>query len=252
MEDVLRRVRAGTLSVKEAARRLRLDAVQKASAHVRVDLGREHRTGIPEVVIVEGKQTEDVLTATKALLDARGHVILTRVDRSLRFPSAWKARVQRDEEARAIVVRHAKAPTTRAPKGRVALLTGGASDRRVAAEAHLVARELGADVRVEQDVGVASLKRALDAVAAMTAWDPDVYIVCAGREGALATVVAGLVSAPVIGVPVSAGYGHHGQGESALAAMLQSCVPVAVVNIDAGFVAGALGAQIARRARDGS
>jgi hypothetical protein len=101
---------------------------------------------------------------------------------------------------------------------------------------------------VERDVGVASLARAVDAAKRLMAHDPHVWIVVAGREGALAPVVAGLVPGPVIGVPVSTGYGFRGRGEAALSTMLQACTPLLAVNIDAGFVAGAAAAQIAARA----
>ena len=129
----------------------------------------------------------------------------------------------------------------------MAILTGGASDQRVADEARIVAEELGCDVRIEHDVGVAALARVIDALGRLSSWNPHAYIVAAGREGALAPVVAGLVEGPVIGLPVSTGYGHRGKGEAALSTMLQSCSPLLTVNIDAGFVAGACAAQIANR-----
>lgn len=246
MEDVLERVRAGTLTVRRAAQLLRLDAVQRLGTQLKLDLHRDERTGIPEVVLAEGKDPRDVRDAALAFLRSRGRAIVSRAPPNFRMGRVPGATVQVHREARTIVLRkrgHASPRTG----GRVAILTAGASDRRVAAEAEVVANELGADVRTERDVGIASLKRLLDAVECIEPWSPHAWVVLAGREGALAPVVAGLVEGPVIGVPVSTGYGYRGRGEAALSSMLQSCAPLVVVNIDAGFVAGAVAAQIAQR-----
>jgi len=132
--------------------------------------------------------------------------------------------------------------------GRVAVVTGGTSDAPVAGEAALVVREAGADVDRIEDVGVASLVRVLDQVERIR--EADAVVVAAGREGALPTVVAGLVDAPVIGLPVSTGYGHGGDGEAALAGTLQSCTVLSTVNVDAGFVAGAQAVLISRAVAD--
>ena len=131
---------------------------------------------------------------------------------------------------------------------RVGVVTAGTSDAVPATEAATVAREMGATVERVDDVGVASLARTLDAVDALR--DQDVLVVAAGREGALPTVVAGLVDVPLVGLPVSTGYGHGGEGEAALAGMLQSCTALSVVNVDAGFTAGAQAGLIARRLDD--
>ncbi|MGQ0535770.1 MAG: nickel pincer cofactor biosynthesis protein LarB, partial [Methanobacteriota archaeon] len=128
--------------------------------------------------------------------------------------------------------------------GVVAILAAGTSDLPVAEEARIVAEALGCEVVTRYDVGVAGLHRLLSAVERLRG--ADVYVAVAGREGALAPVVAGLVDKPVIGLPVSTGYGKGGAGEAALLSMLQSCAPLVTVNIDAGFVAGACAAQIAR------
>lgn len=107
---------------------------------------------------------------------------------------------------------------------------------------------MGCEVKTSYDVGAAGIHRLFPAIKEML--DVDAYVVCAGREGTLPTVIAGLVSKPVIGVPVSVGYGYMGQGQAALAGMLQSCAVLTVVNIDAGFTAGAFAARIANMAGD--
>jgi hypothetical protein len=131
--------------------------------------------------------------------------------------------------------------------GVVAVITAGTSDIRVAEEAKVIAEEMGCAVRTAYDVGAAGIHRLFPALQPLL--DADVFIVCAGREGTLPAVVAGLVDKPVLGVPVSTGYGYMGKGEAALASMLQSCSVIAVVNIDAGFTAGAFAARIANAGR---
>lgn len=246
MHDILERVRKGRLSVARAAKLLRVDAVEKVSRQLRIDLGRPLRTGIPEVVLAEGKAPSDVRDAARAFVEQHGRAIVSRISPSFHFPRMPGVRVERYPDARLVVLRR-RGVTPRLTGGRVAVVTAGASDRFVAAEAELMAREMGCTVHVERDVGVASLYRLVDAVADLEAWRPHVYVAVAGREGALAPVLAGLASAPVIGVPVSTGYGHRGRGEAALSTMLQSCSPLVTVNIDAGLVAGAVAAQIANR-----
>jgi len=136
------------------------------------------------------------------------------------------------------------------PTGAVALLAAGTADLPVAEEAQGVLEAFGARVLTEYDVGVAGLHRLLRAVARTEAERPEVYLVFAGREGALPTVVAGLVRAPVVGVPTSVGYGRGGRGEAALTAMLQSCAPIAVVNIDGGVPAALFALQLLARRSD--
>lgn len=239
-----KRIHATTLSLGGAERLLRSQSILDVDGRFRLDVEREGRTGIPEVVIAEGKSASQVRVTARSLLRAHGRAIVTRCPSDLDL-SDLGGRVERHGACGVVVLR--TRPKPKAHGGRVAILTGGASDQRVAEEARVIAEELGCSVRIEHDVGVASLARALGAVERLSRWGPHAYVVCAGREGALAPVVAGLIEGPVIGVPVSTGYGHRGRGEAALSTMLQSCSPLVTVNIDAGFVAGAVAAQIANR-----
>jgi hypothetical protein len=136
-------------------------------------------------------------------------------------------------------------PAPKRTGGLVAVITAGTSDIRVAEEAKVIAEEMGCQVQTAYDVGAAGIHRLFPALKPLV--DANVFIVCAGREGTLPAVIAGLVDRPVIGVPVSTGYGFMGEGKAALASMLQSCSVLAVVNIDAGFTAGAFAARIATR-----
>jgi pyridinium-3,5-biscarboxylic acid mononucleotide synthase len=136
--------------------------------------------------------------------------------------------------------------------GRVAVISAGTSDVPVAAEAALVAREMGCDVQTTWDVGVAGIHRLVRPLEGMIEWDADAFIVAAGMDGILPTIVSGLVSQPIIGLPVSTGYGFGGHGVGALTTMLQTCSPgLAVVNIDNGVGAGITAGRIAIRAARG-
>jgi hypothetical protein len=149
--------------------------------------------------------------------------------------------VEHRDAARVLVLSTGTAPELTG--GMVAIITAGTSDIRVAEEAKVIAEEMGCRVKTAYDVGAAGIHRLFPALKPLL--DADAFIVCAGREGTLPAVVAGLVDRPVIGVPVSTGYGYMGAGRAALASMLQSCSVIAVVNIDAGFTAGAFAARIA-------
>ncbi|MCO8268418.1 AIR carboxylase family protein, partial [Haloferax sp. AB510] len=155
--------------------------------------------------------------------------------------------IDRDARAKTIV---AAVPDFERPDldATVAIATGGTSDAEAAGEAAAVLREMGVSVERIEDVGVAHLGRVLDNLDTLR--EADVVVVAAGREGALPTVVAGLIDTPVIGLPVSTGYGHGGDGEAAVLGMLQSCTVLSAVNVDAGYIAGAQAGLIARAVAD--
>jgi NCAIR mutase (PurE)-related protein len=219
---------------------------------VRVDPNRARRTGIPEVVHAGNKSSGDVAEALQRLTQVNGRAMASRVDvdqipalRGLLEPARI---VETYPRARAIVVstRGCDRPVS---GGAVGLLSAGTSDIPVAAEAALMAREMGATVFEAWDVGVAGLHRLVEPLERFVAQPVDVVVVAAGMDGALPSVVAGLVDVPVIGLPTSIGYGLGGGGVGALTTMLQSCAPgLVVVNIDNGIGAGATAALIANRA----
>lgn len=207
----------------------------------KLDLAREARTGIPEVVLAEGKRDEDLVTVVREFAAQKGRVLVSRLTAD-RVPLLAGLPVAYDARARMAIVGDGERPRS---GGRVLVLAAGTADIQVAEEARIVAEELGCETRHHYDVGVAGIHRLYPALDDAP-W-ADAVVVVAGREGALAPVVSGLVDRPVIGVPVSVGYGMGGRGEAALMSMLQSCSPLTVVNIDAGFVGGACAAQIANR-----
>lgn len=137
--------------------------------------------------------------------------------------------------------------TVKKTGGKVAIISAGTADISVAEEAKMTASEMGCDTYTIYDIGVAGLHRLVSEMTALKEINPDAIIVAAGREGTLPTIVSSLVDVPVIGLPVSIGYGAGAKGEAALLSMLQSCSVISVVNIDAGFVAGAFAGRIANR-----
>ncbi len=224
------------------------------------DIFRDDRKGAPEVIFAATKTVEQCLAIAQKFLQLRGRAILSRVPPELEarlraeFPAepnpddpqqVW---LEWDAEARAAVLRRVGGEV-KPSGGRVGIITAGTSDIPVAAEAALVCREMGCEVFKAHDVGVAGLHRLFEPLRALLREaQVDVIIVAAGMDGALPSVVAGLVDVPVIGLPTSVGYGFGGGGIGALTSMLQTCAPgLAVVNIDNGVGAGVMAGLIANR-----
>jgi pyridinium-3,5-biscarboxylic acid mononucleotide synthase len=209
----------------------------------RADIHRELRQGAPEAVLAEGKTPQQVAEIARALLDGgAGSLLVTRADEDARRAvREVAADAQEHELARLVWVARAL-PETR---GVVAILSAGTSDGPVVHEARVRAELLGTEVVVHEDVGVAGLHRLASALPDLER--ADCVVVVAGMDAALASVVGGLVAAPVIGVPTSVGYGIADGGRTALHAMLASCAAaLAVVGIDDGLGAGTIAARIAR------
>ncbi|MDO5845458.1 MAG: nickel pincer cofactor biosynthesis protein LarB, partial [Methanocorpusculum sp.] len=209
-----------------------------------LDLDRVTRCGIPEIVLAEGKDTDSLVQIMHNYVQAAGRCVASRIsdEQTAAVCANLPAGVSAERRRGGILIL-SDGTLPKPSGGTVAILTAGTSDIRVAEEARAIAEEMGARVVSAFDVGVAGLHRLFPALDALG--DADVYVVCAGREGTLPSVIAGLVDKPVIGVPVSTGYGYMGKGEAALASMLQSCAVITVVNIDAGFTAGAFAARTA-------
>ena len=239
--SLLESVRDGTMEVSAAVAALR-DLPYQDLGYARLDHHRPLRTGWPEVVLAEGKTVEQT-AGIVAAMSGRGHpVLVTRAAPEIYDAvAAAVTTAQYHKLARCIVVPDAD-PVTQREVG-LLILTGGTADLPVAEEAAITAQLMGCKVTRISDVGVAGLHRLLAQRESLQA--ARVIVVVAGMEAALASVVSGLVSAPVIAVPTSVGYGASFGGMAALLGMLNSCAPgVGVVNIDNGFGAGYLAAQI--------
>ncbi|MBN1269520.1 MAG: nickel pincer cofactor biosynthesis protein LarB [Kiritimatiellae bacterium] len=242
LKDLLNKVAAGELSVESAFERLGQTS-ERDLGFARIDVERHRRRGIPETIFCPGKTDEQIIEIIATLRDAGQNVLATRATPEL-YDAVRAAHPEAvyHRDARAITVDVAPIPPL---SGRVAVVTAGTGDIPVAEEAALAAERMGARVERVYDVGVAGLHRLvkhLDLLKTCRA-----VVVVAGMEGALPSVVGGLIDRPIIAVPTSIGYSMNLGGITALLAMINSCVPgITVVNVDNGFGAGIAAAMINR------
>jgi pyridinium-3,5-biscarboxylic acid mononucleotide synthase len=246
------------VELREALRRAEengVEPIEEDHPAVRVDAERVRRAGIPEIVYAGNKTNVEVADALRRLVEANGRALASRVRSEdigvIRGALEPAISVESHPVARAIIA--SRPGTERCLRaGVVGILSAGTSDIPVAAEASLAAAEMGATVFEAWDVGVAGLHRLVLPLERFVKSGTDVIVVAAGMDGALPSVVAGLVDIPVIGLPTSVGYGLGAGGVGALTTMLQSCAPgLVVVNIDNGIGAGTTAALIANRASAG-
>lgn len=236
-------------------RELDADANPPDDLTARIDFDRRERTGIPEVIYGESKSDSALARACERALGRLSRVIVSRVgeDRAndiVRLIARDDVEIERPFPGTTVVLRTGDAEPA-SPQGYVAILTAGTSDLDAAGEAATLARELGCRVEIIADVGVAGLHRLVRPLRRIVTENVGAIIVAAGMDGALPSVVAGLVNLPVIGLPTSVGYGVASGGHAALNTMLSSCAPgLTVVNIDNGVGAGAAAARIALRSRN--
>ncbi|MGD0802406.1 MAG: nickel pincer cofactor biosynthesis protein LarB [Terracidiphilus sp.] len=247
IEALLNEVHEGRTEVSAALDRLR-DLPFEDIGFAKLDHHRSLRTGMPEVIFASGKTAAQVAAIFSRMAQAGGNVLATRATREMfkavqaLEPNIQSPRAEFHETARAITLTQAPAASG---KGTIAVICAGTSDLPVAEEAVVTARLMGNTVELIADVGVAGIHRLLAQKHSLQS--ARVLIVCAGMEGALPTVVGGLVNAPVLAVPTSIGYGASFGGIAALLGMLNTCSPnVSVVNIDNGFGAACIASLINR------
>jgi NCAIR mutase (PurE)-related protein len=241
LRALLARVRAGEADVDEAVQRLKGAPFESLGGFATLDTHRALRVGMPEVVYAEGKTAAQIASIARRLA-ARGPLLVTRISDD-KAPAVLRAvkGARHDPVSRTVHKGRMRLPT----RGPVAVCCAGTSDIPVAEEAAVTLDVMGAEVVRVFDVGVAGLHRVLARRADLDACVA--VVVAAGMEGALASVVGGLVGKPVIGVPTSIGYGASLGGLAPLFTMLNSCAPnVTVVNVDNGFGAGFVAGLIAR------
>ncbi len=242
ISKMLRQVRRGGLSVEDAVERLR-DLPYEDLGYAKIDHHRALRQGFPEVIFARGKAPGQVEEVVRRMLLKRHNILVTRGDKSL-FERLGKldSRAEFHPLSGAIAIRRDRRIRG---KGKVLVVSAGTSDIPVAEEALVTAETMGNRVQSLYDVGVAGIHRLLGESRHLR--EARVIICVAGMEGALPSVVAGMVGVPVIAVPTSVGYGASFRGLAALLGMLNSCAPnTAVVNLDNGFGAGFLASVINR------
>lgn len=243
MKDILERLVKGELNVDEAEHLLKADNILEFDDIAKFDIKRNERTGFPEAVFSPSKDYDDLITIIRNYLKrSEDDLIITklsneRYERILSDLGENPYIFDYNKRAQILVIR--KEITEKEPTAKIGIITAGTSDINIAEEARVIVEEGGCEAITSYDIGDAGIHRLFPQIAHMVKEGVRAFIVCAGMEGALPSVVAGLVDVPVIAVPTSVGYGVGEGGRVALDAMLQSCAPgIAVVNIDNGFGAG--------------
>ena len=243
MKDILERLVSGELDVDEAEKLLKANNILEFDDIAKFDIKRTERTGFPEAVFSPSKDYEDLITIIRSYLEKSSqNLIITKLshERYERITEdLGKNSYIFDYNKRAQILIIRKEIIEKDPIAKIGIITAGTSDINIAEEARVIVEEGGCEAITSYDIGVAGIHRLFPQIAYMVGEGVRAFIVCAGMEGALPSVVAGLVDVPVIAVPTSVGYGVGEGGRVALDAMLQSCAPgIAVVNIDNGFGAG--------------
>jgi NCAIR mutase (PurE)-related protein len=235
LKELIQKVRDGEIGVDEAITRLR-DLPYEDIGFARIDHHRSLRRGFPEVIYGTGKKVEEIIEIIGKMVDKEENTLVTRLTDD-------KARIVKEHFPHGQYFPNSKVftlevrPAEKRGKGTILVISAGTSDMPVAEEAAITARFMGNEVETLFDVGVSGLHRILEKRDALM--EASVIVVAAGMEGALPSIVGGLVDKPVIAVPTSTGYGANFGGLSALLGMLNSCASgVTVVNIDNGFGAG--------------
>jgi len=253
IKDILTKLLEKKMSIEEAERLLRANHVEEVGDLAKLDIFRKTRTGTPEVIFAQNKEPEMVIEITKKFLQSKQFAIISRynedqkilIDRT--FEKTENYDIDINDLGKILVI---KEKSYEFPKkgGIVGIITAGSSDIPIAIEAEVIAEAMGCKVITTYDVGIAGIHRIFTPLSEMIKKGVHIIIVCAGMEGTLPGLVAALVDVPVIGVPISSGYGMGEKGKGALITMLQSCSPgLLVVNIDNGFGAGASAAMIANK-----
>ncbi|MGX8693972.1 MAG: nickel pincer cofactor biosynthesis protein LarB [Methanobrevibacter sp.] len=243
MKDILERLVNGELNIDEAENLIRADSILEFDDVVKFDIKRNERTGFPEAIFSPSKDYEDLILIIERYLDSSDEDLIVtklsheRYEKIIEDFGENSYIFDYNKRAQILVIR--KEITKKDPIAKIGIITAGTSDINIAEEARVIVEEGGCEAITSYDIGVAGIHRLFPQIAHMVSEGVRAFIVCAGMEGALPSVVAGLVDVPVIGVPTSVGYGVGEGGRVALDAMLQSCAPgIAVVNIDNGFGAG--------------
>lgn len=243
MKEILEKLVNGELNIDEAENILKSENILEFDEIAKYDIKRNQRTGFPEAIFSASKDYEDLLLIIKKYLETNDDdLIITRLSSEryeMILEDLGKNSFIFDYNKRAQILVIRKEIKQKEKIAKIGIITAGTSDINVAEEARVIVEEGGCEAITSYDIGVAGIHRLFPQIAYMVKEGVKVFIVCAGMEGALPSVVAGLVDVPVIGVPTSVGYGVGEGGRVALDAMLQSCAPgIAVVNIDNGFGAG--------------
>jgi len=250
INEILESLSRGEISINNAKKFLSLYSIEEVEGFAKIDINRRKRHGIPEVIFAETKEIGEIKKIVKKTLEKSNSVIISRIKKEdypkiLVFAKRLKITIKTGKNSSTLLLFKKPIPFH---GGRVGILTAGTSDIGVAEESRLMCEAMNCKCIIGYDVGVAGIQRIFPILKKMIREDVDCIIVAAGMEGALATLVSSIVDIPIIGIPISVGYGYGGEGIAALASMLQSCsLGLSVVNIDNGIAAGGIAANIANR-----
>lgn len=254
LKELLSQVSEKKISLDDAYTKIKKLSLVDVDDIVQFDIFRDSRTGVPEVVYAEFKTPEHCLEIIEKVVPKKGVVLFTRLKNNHKeafnefFSKQKQFKVEMSNLGNSAIVYSSEYTFPKISNTKVGLITAGTSDIPIAKEAEAVLKIMGVETVDAYDIGVAGLHRLINPLKTMLTDGIDVLIVFAGMEGALPSVVAGLVDIPIIAVPISVGYGIKPPGEVALLSMLSSCSPgMSIVNVDAGFNAGAMAGLIALR-----
>ena len=265
MKEILKSLAEGKISIEECETLLKAESIRQLDEVAQIDTSRRDRTGFPEAILADSKDYDDLITIIKRFfekqesdsdsIELKNNIIITRLSKE-RYESLEKdldylfekgIKFDYNKRAKILIIYKDSLVEFNPEYGKVGLLTAGTSDIPIAEEAKVIVEQGGCEVISSYDIGVAGIHRLFPQIAHMVEENVCAFIVCAGMEGAMPSVVAGLVDVPVIAVPTSVGYGIGADGKAALYSMLQSCAPgLSVVNIDNGFGAGVYALTIAK------
>lgn len=240
MEEILKKFKQGKISLNEVLKKIKKLPFENLD-FAKIDTHRSLRCGFSEVIFCQGKQKEDIVKIMQQLAKTNNNILATRVDKDIyKYVLKKIPKIEYNEKAKIIIL---KQKEVKLNKGLILVVSAGTADIPVAEEASVVAETMGNKVKRLYDVGVAGIHRLFHYQDLI--FEANVIVVVAGMEGALPSVIAGLVDKPVIAIPTSIGYGVSLKGITPLFTMLSSCTPgIGVVNIDNGFGGGFLAASI--------
>ncbi|MFX1377973.1 MAG: nickel pincer cofactor biosynthesis protein LarB [Promethearchaeota archaeon] len=253
MKNILLKLLEKEISLEDAEKLLKANLIEEVGDLAKLDIFRQTRTGSPEVIFAQNKSSQMLIDIVSQFLKSKKFAIISRYNEAQKALILEQFRHNKDyvidvNELGKIMIIKESTHEFENKGGIVGIITAGSSDIPVAVEAEAIVKAMGCRVISSYDVGIAGIHRIFTPLSNMIANGVHVIIVCAGMEGTLPGVVAALVDVPVIGVPISSGYGIGEKGKGALITMLQSCSPgLLVVNIDNGFGAGASAAIIANK-----
>jgi len=250
LREILEKLLEQKITIQEAEKQIQLLALEEIGEKLKLDIGRELRKEIPEIILAEYKDEETLRKAIIKMVEKTGRAIISRIQdkhHKILDELSEKYIVLKSSSNKVAIVKKKELKTIKTG-GKVGIIAAGTADIPLADEVRIIVEEMGCKAITIYDVGIAALHRTINAVKKIIENDVDIIIVIAGMEGALPSIISSLVNIPVIGLPSSRGYGLGGKGVAALLSMLQSCSPgLVIVNIDNSIGAAITATLIANR-----